>query len=618
MDTPPLNLLSKTSATSTRTMLPRLLADILSVVGGRYVLYVCLVTLTGLMEAISLASVVPLLAALGVGSSGAQAGGRLGGVAASVLQWIGAAPTTFAIGLVVVAALVLSTSLFMVQAYIGARLQTTYVYRWQQRLARAIFGAPWSYFLNRRQGDLVNALVNETQRVGGAFYQVGLLLTGVIHSVLFLIIAAALSGATTALVMTGAAVLFFVTRPLIRRSYSFGAGIAYEDALLQSLASELVSGAKLVKATATERQAIELLTGSADRLRKHVLGYAFDVQIIKGVFEFGAASMGAIILVVSQSMLHVDPAVTLVVLAIFVRLMPKLTSVQHGLQSLSFILPAVEVIQAFEQEAKSQAEAASNNPLPERLREGPLAVRLNQVDVRYGAVEALSAVTLEIRPGFCVALVGGSSAGKSTLVDAVLGLVPITSGSISIHGESLDQLPLASLRRRVGYMGQETVLYNASIRDNVLWGNPDAGAAALDEATRVAGADGFIQKMSQGYDAAVGDRGALLAGGERQRLGLARAVLGKPGLLILDEATSALDAETERAVIDAVAALKGTTTIVMIAHRLSSVRIADTICVMEQGRIVEQGSWSELIARGGRFHQLWRLQHAEERRHVEA
>jgi ABC-type multidrug transport system fused ATPase/permease subunit len=111
----------------------------------------------------------------------------------------------------------------------------------------------------------------------------------------------------------------------------------------------------------------------------------------------------------------------------------------------------------------------------------------------------------------------------------------------------------------------------------------------------------------------VGDRGALLAGGERQRLALARAVFGKPGLLILDEATSALDAETERAVTDAVAALKGNTTIIMIAHRLSSVRIADTICVMEQGRIVEKGSWDELISHRGRFHQLWSLQRAEER-----
>jgi ATP-binding cassette subfamily C protein len=594
-------------------LLSGLLADIVSVVGRRYWLYVCLVTLTGLMEAVSLASVVPLLAVLGVGSTGPQAGGKLGGMSLSILRWLGVPATSVTIGLVVVAALVLSTLLFMVQAYIGATLQTTYVYRWQQRLAGGIFRARWGYFLKRRQGDLINALVTEIPRLGGAFYQAGLLLTGVIHSVMFLIIAAVLSGTTTALVIGGAAVLFLATRPLIHRSYRFGTGISHENAALQSMAGELVSGAKLLKATATEPQAVALITGSADRLRHHILANAFDVQIIKGVFEFGAAIMGAVILVASQAILKVDPAVTLVVLAIFVRLMPKLTSVQHGVQSLSFVLPAVELVQAFAREAESQAEAASSTELPDALRAGPLSVTLQQVAVSYGGVEALSAVNVEIPAGFCVALVGGSGAGKSTLVDAVLGLVPVTSGSISINGEPLARLPLASLRRRVGYMGQETVLYNASIRDNVLWGNPYAAAAALDEATRVAGAAGFIRKMISGYDTMVGDRGALLAGGERQRLALARAVFGKPGLLILDEATSALDAETERAVTDAVAALKGNTTIIMIAHRLSSVRIADTICVMEQGRIVEKGSWDELISHRGRFHQLWSLQRAEER-----
>src|SRR6185436_5818376 len=158
--------------------------------------------------AISLASVVPLLTTLGVGQAGQETGGRLGRIAVTVLGWLGIPPTSVAIGGVVLSALVMTTSLFLLQAYTGARLQTTYVYRWQQRLARGIFGAQWGYFLQHRQGDLVNALVTETQRVGGAFYQVGLLLTGITHSVLFLVVAATLSGATTALVMAGAAVLF--------------------------------------------------------------------------------------------------------------------------------------------------------------------------------------------------------------------------------------------------------------------------------------------------------------------------------------------------------------------------------------------------------------------------
>jgi ATP-binding cassette subfamily B protein len=232
------------------------------------------------------------------------------------------------------------------------------------------------------------------------------------------------------------------------------------------------------------------------------------------------------------------------------------------------------------------------------------------LQVRFGRVAALAGIDLEIPAGTCVALVGGSGAGKSTLVDAVLGLVAPTSGWVRINGIALDELPLASLRRRIGYMGQDTVLYNGSIRENILWGTPSADDGMLDEAVRLAGADAFIAKLQFGYETPVGDGGRLLSGGERQRLGLARAALGRPGLLILDEATSALDAETERTVTAAVAALKGKTTTILIAHRLSSARIADTIVVMEGGVIVEHGTWDALMERRGRLYHLWELQHA--------
>jgi ATP-binding cassette subfamily C protein len=585
------------------------LTDILSVVGRRYILYLCLVALTGLMEAVSLASLAPLLAASGITSSGSDAAAGSSGVAAGVLKWLGVQPSATSVGLLVLALLIVSTALFLAQAYAGATLQTRYVYLWQRRLASAIFGARWKYFLTHRNGDLINAVVTETQRLGGAFYQAGLLLTGIVHGLLFFAVAAALSLTTTAAVLACGVVLFLVTRPLIQRAYRLGSGISTENATLQSLAGELVSGAKLVKATATETEAVGLIAGSADRLRQFLLGNAFDVQVVKGVFDFGTAVMAAAILVASHTLLGTSPAVTLIILAIFIRLMPKLTAVQYSLQSLSLSLPAVELLHTIAVEAESEAEAASAERLPEQLAQGPFAVSLRKVHVQYGPVEALSGVDLEIAAGSCVALVGGSGAGKSSLVDAVLGLVQISAGEVLVNGIALEMLPLTSLRRRIGYMGQDTVLYNASIRENILWGKRTSAKQELEESARLAGADVFIRNLREGYETPVGDAGGLLSGGERQRLGLARAALGTPGLLILDEATSALDAETERTVTDAVASLKGKTTVMMIAHRLSSATIADTICVMEQGRVVETGSWDELMRRQGRFFTLWGLQH---------
>lgn len=590
----------------------KLLVDIRSVVGRKYWLYLGLVALTGLMEGISVASVVPLLAALGLGSADPQPNGILSRVAFALVDRLGLQPTIPLLGMVVVLALLISSVLFLAQAYLGASLQTTYVYVWQRRLVSGIFGARWGYFLKHRQGDLVNALVTETQRLGGAFYQSGLLVTGVVHGVIFAVIAAVLSGATTLFVMVGGAVLFVLTWSVIQRAYRVGTGISRENAALQSAASELIAGAKLVKATATELEARRVIEGIADRLRQHFQVNAFDIQVVKAVFDFGAAAMVASILIVNHAWLKSDPATTLVVLAIFVRLMPKLTGVQQSLQSLTTSLSAVQFLNETARHAESEAEAVSTAPLPSALSAGPLEISLHDVTVHYGSVAAVRDVSLRIPAGSCVALVGGSGAGKSTLVDAVLGLVPVGSGEIRINGVSLDSLSLTAIRQRVGYMGQETVLYNSSVQDNVLWGRPAHSHEELDAAVRVAGADGFISRLPKGYDTLVGDRGALLSGGERQRLTLARAVLGSPGLLILDEATSALDAETERMVTDAVAAFRGRMTVVMIAHRLSSVRIADSICVMEAGRIVEQGSWDELMQRGGRLHQLWSLQHPED------
>ena len=205
-------------------------------------------------------------------------------MALSLLALLGLEPTLISIAMVVLSAMVFSSMLFLVQAYIGASLQTSYVYRWQKLLFSGIFGSRWVFFLKHRHGDLINAVVTEAPRMGSAFYQVGLLLTGVVHGLIFLGVAAALSGLTTAAVIGAAAMLFLITRPLIRRAYLIGTGISRENADLQSMAGEFVSGAKLLKATATEGEAVRILAATADRLRSHVMANAFDMQIVKGVF----------------------------------------------------------------------------------------------------------------------------------------------------------------------------------------------------------------------------------------------------------------------------------------------------------------------------------------------
>jgi ATP-binding cassette subfamily B protein len=233
------------------------------------------------------------------------------------------------------------------------------------------------------------------------------------------------------------------------------------------------------------------------------------------------------------------------------------------------------------------------------------AVAFEHVSFAYpGGPPVLSDVSFEAAPGQTVALVGETGAGKSTTMALLQRLWDPQSGRVTIDGIDIRSVSLNSLRSHIGVVFQENLLFNRSIRENLLVGRADATDAELEQACRLAQAHDFILRQPQGYDTRVGERGASLSGGQRQRLAIARALIKDPPILILDEATSALDAATEAKVQLALRALMAGRTTFVIAHRLSTVREADLILVFAEGRIVERGSYDELVARGGAFAQL--------------
>jgi len=243
---------------------------------------------------------------------------------------------------------------------------------------------------------------------------------------------------------------------------------------------------------------------------------------------------------------------------------------------------------------------------------GAAGVSFEQVSFGYGSKrQILHGVTFDIPPGRKIAVVGPSGSGKSTLARLLFRFYDPDGGRIRIGGQDIRGVTQDSLRRMIGVVPQDTVLFNDTIRYNIAYGRPDASPAEVEEAARLAHLDGFIAHLPEGYDTMVGERGLKLSGGEKQRIAIARALLKNPAILIFDEATSSLDSGSEQAILSAIREVAAQRTALVIAHRLSTITDADEILLLEQGQIRERGSHAELLAAGGGYARLWKLQQRE-------
>jgi len=288
------------------------------------------------------------------------------------------------------------------------------------------------------------------------------------------------------------------------------------------------------------------------------------------------------------------------------RMMPHARSLNQVRMAVAGTMATVEVLgQFFRTDDKSFSRVGGR-----RFSHLQSGVYFENVSFRYPeAVEdAVSNISFVIPKGQTVALVGSSGAGKSTIADLFLGLQEPTTGRILIDHQDLKELNVGSWLESVGTVDQEVLLLNTSIWNNIAFARPHCSQEEIVQAARLAQADGFISALPDGYNTVIGDRGYRLSGGQQQRLALARALVESPAVLLLDEATSALDTESERAIQKTIEAQQGTHTILVVAHRLSTIQKADRIIVLEHGRLVEQGTFDDLLEANGRFFHYWNLQ----------
>ncbi len=372
---------------------------------------------------------------------------------------------------------------------------------------------------------------------------------------------------------------------------------------------ETLSGLRIIKAFNAENTTYNHFEEENNRLRRITAHIFHRQQLAHPMSEFLGTAIIAIVLwgggsIILSESTGLSAQVFIYYLVIFYSIINPAKSFSEAWYSIQKGLASMERIDRIlltENEIKDPAT-------PLELTEFKDRIEYRDVCFRYQSEPVLKNVDLCIEKGKTVALVGQSGSGKSTLVDLLPRFYDVTGGSIAIDGHDIRDFRVKDLRALMGNVNQEAILFNDSFFSNIAFGMKDATMEQVIEAAKIANAHDFIMATPEGYQTNIGDRGSKLSGGQRQRISIARAILKNPPILILDEATSALDTESERLVQQALENLMRNRTTIVIAHRLSTVRNADLICVLQEGRIVERGTHSELLEKGGAFKHLYDLQ----------
>jgi ABC-type multidrug transport system fused ATPase/permease subunit len=479
------------------------------------------------------------------------------------------------------------------------RIQQSFTRYLRLSIYSALLQAKWEFFTKRRNADLVNLLTTELALVSSGTNLSLQFLSSLIFTIIQVCIAFWLSARLTIFVFIFGLLLTLFSRHFLQKASSLGKqksqlGLNYLAGITDQL-----NGMKDIKSNLLEESRLIWMSSLTQKMVQEQIEYTKLRSSSQFLYKSSSAVLIAFFIFFSVNLFDTQPEHLFLIILIFSRLWPRFTGIQSNLEQIASNLPAFKALIELQEACVSAKEHDGDfqkfkNAEPIPLQQG---IECCQVYFRYKRNEphyVLQNINLHVPSNRMTAFVGRSGAGKSTMIDILMGLLQPECGQVIIDGRPLTSERLFSLRRSISYVPQDPFLFNASIRDNLLMMKPDAIDEEIWEALEFAVATEFICKMPQGLDTLIGDRGVRLSGGERQRLVLARAILRKPSILVLDEATSALDTENEAKIQEAIEQLKGRMTIIVIAHRLSTIRNADQVIVLDEGRIVQMGGFSQL------------------------
>lgn len=543
-------------------------------------------SVAGLAEGVGLSVLLPLLnmAMEGQGQAAPASDNEFSQSVRGALDVLGITPTLGNMLLVVVFAIG-GKSLLLLFAkrqvgYTAARLATDL----RLELLRAIMRSRWEYFLGQPVGKLTNSLATEAARASESFVNGATALTFLAQAVVYGAVAIAVSWRATLTGIVAGAVIIGLSHSLVRITKK--AGRKQTSVLLSLMATmtDTLGSVKPLKGMGREHLADAVLSMETTRLNRALERQALGSALLESTQEFLFALVIAGGIYVALAEFAMPFATVMVLVVVVGQMVALLGKVQKQYQKMTLSESAYWSMQRTIAEAQAEEEELRGGERP------VLATRLCMEGVcfAYDERRVLDDLSLEIPAGQLATLIGPSGAGKTTVVDLLIGLIRPDAGRITLDGAPLDSMDIKQWRRSIGYVPQETLLLHESIAHNVSLGDRELSQADIEHALRAAGAWDFVSALPEGLHSNVGERGGRLSGGQRQRIVIARALVRCPQLLILDEATSALDAESAEAVRQTLERLRGSLTILTITHESGLVDIADRVYRLESGRAVRQ------------------------------
>ena len=587
---------------------------------GNIVLYIISNLLAVLFSLVSLALLAPFLKMLFGMEKTMEQAPEVGFSASSLLDFIKyyisrliiEHNTTYALGAICILIItgIFFKNLFIYLSYrVLAPMRNRVLQRLRADLFSKILQLPIGYFTEQKKGDIISRMSNDANEIEWSVIStLEAMIREPMTIIIILTVLILLSPTLTLFIFILLPLTGFIIGRISRSLKKQSASAQHEQGVLMSILDETLGGLRVIKAFNAEAVVGNKFFQSNDTLNHLRNKMIFRRDLASPLSEFLGVVVLSIVLwfggqlVLNQELMAPDTFITYIVFFTQIINPAKgLSTAFYNVQRGSAAIKRIEEI--------LNAPITVKEKLPGKMLEGfNDCIEFRNVSFAYNDITVLDNINLKIRKGTTVALVGSSGAGKSTLADLIPRFHDASSGELLIDGIDIREYSLQSLRKQMGIVTQEPILFNDTIANNIALGKPGTSLEEIEAAAKVANAHQYIMNKDEQYETNIGDRGSKLSGGERQRMTIARAVLKNPPILILDEATSSLDTESEKLVQDAINKMMINRTSIVIAHRLSTIRHADEIIVLKKGRIVERGNHDELIEQDGFYRKLVEMQ----------